>query len=337
MGRKVTAQDVAGAAGVSASTVDRVLNHRGGVDSAKEARVLAAARRLGLDRALDLRPARTLRVAVFIQGPQNPFHAALKRAIDAWNRGPDPWNLQMRVFHVAPSLTSALIEKVAEAGRSHDAIVICLPHDDRLVGALQTILRDGKPVVALATDLCCPGILYVGPDNRQAGRVAGDMMGRLLGASGGDLLVIAGHSGMVGHAQRIEGFAQVLAERHPACRIMRVAESLDRADLAGEIAWRALREEPLIRGIYNAAVGAMSVAEALQRLNRAGDVVLITHELTPDRRELLRTGILDVVIDQDPEAEIAETVLVIAHAYGRTDQPPRSGPTPLRIHMRENC
>ena len=83
---KATARDVAKAAGVSLSTVDRVLNGRGGVAADKERRVLEWARKLRLDRALDQRAARTLRIAVLIQPPENPFHAAIQAAFKAANR-----------------------------------------------------------------------------------------------------------------------------------------------------------------------------------------------------------------------------------------------------------
>ena len=335
MGRKVTAQDVARAAGVSISTVDRVLNNRGGVDHAKEVAVLAAARRLRLDRALDLRAARTLRVAVFIQSPDNPFHAALKQAVDAQNGGSDPWNIQLRVFHVAPDLTPAQIACIDTVGTDHDALIVCVPHDDALARVLSRLMAVGRPVVALATDLRCPGIHYIGPDNRQAGRLAGDLMGRLIGPAGGEIVAIAGHLSMIGHAERLAGFQQVLAERHPSCVIVRQSESFDLADRAADIAWQALRDRPGIRGIYNIAVGALLVAQAVARHGR--DLVLITHELTPDRRELLRAATLDAVIDQDPALEIQTAVHLIAHLHGRSATPPPEGPTPLRVFLRENC
>ena len=82
MGRKPTLTDVARASGVSPATVDRVINHRGGVNAAKEERVLRAARELGLDRRLDFTHRQIRRITVMIQPPENPFHAELRKGID---------------------------------------------------------------------------------------------------------------------------------------------------------------------------------------------------------------------------------------------------------------
>lgn len=66
-------------------------------------------------------------------------------------------------------------------------------------------------------------------------------------------------------------------------------------------------------------------------------MVFITHELTPERRSLLREGLIDAVIDQNPELEVRTAVEVIAAHFGRLEAPPRSTLTPVRIHMIENC
>lgn len=334
--RKVTARDVARAAGVSASTVDRVLNNRGGVNKAKEAAVLEMARRLRLDRALDLRAARTLRVAAFIQSPENPFHAALQTAIEAENHGPDPYNIETRIHHIAPRLTAAQVARVGEIAANHDAVILCIAHDDRLAAGLSGLIAAGTPVIAVATEIRCPGAIYVGPDNRQSGRVAGDLVGRLLGRAGGEVLVIAGHLSMLGHAERVEGFHQVLAARHPACRVVACVESHDQADLAADLTWREL-QRPGIRAIYNAAVGNSAVSRALSARGRAGEVVLVGHELTTDNRPLLASGAIDALIDQDPSLEIQIAIAIIARHYGRAQDVTDAPFTPLRIVMRENC
>lgn len=337
MARKATAQDVATEAGVSLSTVDRVLNGRGGVSKAKEQRVFAAARRLRLDRSLNPKEARTLRVAAFIQPPSNPFHAELERAIRAANRGPNPFNIEIRVFHIDDSRAAETARKVKEVGASHDALMICVAHDDRIAAVLGGFVDLGVPVVTLATDIRCPGAIYVGPDNLRSGRLAGDLMGRLLGPAGGDILVIAGLLSMIGQQERHAGFQAVLAERYPACRISALRESGDRGSRAGGFVRQALSANPRIRGIYNQGAGAGSVVEALRHLGRLGDIAFVTHELTPERRYLLLSGGIDMLIDQDPMHEIEAAVRAVAGAFGRLEPPPGRTITPVRIFTRENC
>jgi len=337
MGRKVTAADVAREAGVSAATVDRVLNHRGGVNEEKEKRVLAAARRLRLDRSLDMRAARTLRVAAFLQPSSNPYHGALKTALSVENHGPNPFNIQTRIFDTDPDTPTTTLKGLRGAVTSHDAVITCVPHDDELAEYLDLIAERGIPVVTLATDIRAQHAKYVGPDNYRAGRVAGELVGRLTSATGGDVLVIVGLMSMLGQTERYSGFSDVLAERFPNHKIVNVLESHEEGARAGALAYSALNDNPKIIAIYNASAGAVPIAHAIETLGHVEEVVFVTHELTEQRRELLRTGRIDAVIDQEPEMEIALALKVIAGAFGRLDPMPSSTETPLRIYLRENC
>ncbi len=337
MARKVTATDVAQEAGVSPSTVDRVLNNRGGVNEDKERRVLAAARRLKLDRALDMRAARTLRVAAFLQPPSNPYHAALKSAFVAENRVPNPFNIQTRLFHTNPAAPRQTLSGLRTTVATHDAIIACVPHDEELATFLDQVVQSGKPVVTLATDIRATNAIYVGPDNYRAGRVAGDLVGRFVGPDGGDVLVVAGLLSMLGQTERCAGFADVLTERYCACKIFEVLESYEEGERASAIVQAALARNPSIRAIYNAAAGVVPIAHVLERLGRSGEVVFVTHELTERRRELLRTGKIDAVIDQEPTLEVSIALKAIAGFYGRLDSPLQDTETPVRVYLRENC
>ena len=127
MGRKTTAKDVARAAGVSASTVDRVLNGRGGVDPDKERRVVEWARKLKLDRALKHRSARTLRIAVLIQAPDNPFYAEVQNAFAAANRAYGEFNIQFLLHHFDAGRPSILPRTVRDLGEGHDGLILTVP------------------------------------------------------------------------------------------------------------------------------------------------------------------------------------------------------------------
>lgn len=337
MSRKTTARDVAAAAGVSASTVDRVLNGRGGVDPDKERRVVEWARKLKLDRALDQRMARTLRIATLIQPPQNPFHAAVQHAFEVANRGYADLNMQFRVFHFDPNRpkrTASLIEGLTAA---HDGLIVCCPHSEEIAAALRRFGERG-PVMTLATDIRDSGrTAYIGPDNRKAGRVAGDLMGRFLRPAGGDVVMIAGLLSMIGHEEREAGFRSVLRERYPECRVLEVLESHELGERAGDLVFDALKRNPGVRGIYNASAGARTVVDAMRAIGRHDEIVFITHELTDDRRLLLRDGLIDAIIDQNPEFEVRTAVEAMARYFGRIEAATISTVTPIHVHMIENC
>ena len=337
MARKTTARDVASAAGVSASTVDRVLNGRGGVDPDKERRVIEWARKLKLDRSLDQRMARTLRIAALIQPPQNPFHAAIQASLEAANRVYADLNMQFRVFHFDPNHPKRTACMIAELSGAHDGLIVCCPQSEEIAAALRRF-GEHKPVMTLATDIRDSGRLaYVGPDNRKAGRVAGDLMGRFLRPEGGDVIMIAGLLSMIGHEEREAGFRSVLRERYPECRVLEVLESQEQSERAGDLVFDALKRNPSVRGIYNASAGARTVVDAMRATGRQNEIVFITHELTEDRRVLLRDGLIDAIIDQNPEFEVRTAIEAMAQHFGRIEAATMSTITPIYIHMIENC
>lgn len=334
MGKKVTAADVARVAGVSPATVDRVLNARGGVAKDKEARVLTAARQLKLDRALDLRAARTLRIAAFLQPPENPFHATLAQAFANQNKGPNPYNLQTKVFYVGPDDSPA--EILAKHAPSYDAVIVSQPQDAALVSALEHLAEADTPVITLATRVIAKNVIHVGPDDYRTGRVAGELVGRCLGREGGAVLAIAGHLSMAGQAARYQGFRDVLVERFPRCRLLPLGESRDSGPRAAALVDSALHDHPDLRAIYNASAGTVAIADLLKRRGLAEEVMFFTHELMSERRALLSEGVLDAVLDQDPVKEVAIALHVIADAFGRSPLKVDTTEPPVRIYFRES-
>jgi LacI family transcriptional regulator len=334
--RKVSITDVAKAAGVSTATVDRVLNNRGGVRTHKEDRVLAAARALGIDRALDRTPSRTLRVAVLIQPPANPFHASLREGIDLASRIYTPLNVQFFINHIDPRKPATIAAAVRDC-RTYDGLIITSPDDIRVRDAVAVLSRK-IPVVTLATDLTdCGRAAYVGPDDRQAGRVAGDLMGLFLGREGGRVVLIAGSRDITGHREREAGFRAITTERYPKCSLAAVLETGENQEEAGRVVEIAFRDDPGLRGIYHLSAGAMPIVSTLQRLGRIDDTVVITHELTPNRRMLLKSRKINAVIDQRPLLEARLAVETIAKLLGRLPGEAVSIATDIQIFLAENA
>src|SRR5689334_22800764 len=182
---KTTLIEIARAAGVSLSTVDRVVNRRGGVSPAAEAKVLEWASRLDLDRRIFRRHLKTLRVAVMMQSPQNPFYKGMREAFLGFNSKRLDTRIQFFIHYIDVNDIMATMRQIMEIAGSYDALIVTCPDDARLSDALRLVSRR-VPVVTLVTDVPSSGRLaYVGPDNRQMGRVAGELMGRFLGPGGG--------------------------------------------------------------------------------------------------------------------------------------------------------
>lgn len=337
MRKKTVAADVATAAGVSLATVDRVLNGRGGVSSEKERKVLEWARKLKLDRDLERRPTRTLRIGVLMQAPSNPFYAALQRAFVRSNDIYFSSNIQVTQYYYDVLDPTGAAKLLTRLPRSQDALIVILPADPLIERALEKVTAM-IPVITMASDLPASGrISYVGLDNYSAGRTAGDLMGRFLGVTGGKIVIVSGLQSFTDQGEREDGFRKVLAERYPCCELDIVLETREQPEVAGALVHKALRQNTDINGIYNLSTGDRSIVEAIKRLGRENSTVVITHELTADRKALLKEGAIDAVIDQNPELEALTAINLLANHFGRTTDKWLSTQTAIAIYTRENC
>lgn len=337
MSKRAILADVAAAAGVSTATVDRVLNGRGGVSPEKEKRVLDWARKLQIDRNLERRPTRIVRIGVVMQNPSNPFYEVLRKAFVKANDLYFGASIQVTLYYFdvqTPRETADLLRRISS---SQDALIVVLPDHPVITSALQDI-TPRLPVVTMVSDLPLSGrMAYVGLDNRSAGRTAGELMARFVGEAGGDIVVVSGLHSFIGQGEREMGFRAVLAERHPQCRLLTVVETREQPDKAGDLVSSILRTHATVAGIYNLSAGDPSIVAALRQFQCAESTVLITHELTADRRALLLEGVIDAVIDQNPELEAMTAVRLLARHFGRSTDTDIQTQTPIGIYIRENC
>ena len=65
--------------------------------------------------------------------------------------------------------------------------------------------------------------------------------------------------------------------------------------------------------------------------------MIITHEITPERRSMLRDGIIDAIIDQNPRLEVSRAIEVLGRHFKRIEGDVLGEYTPFHIFIRENC
>lgn len=337
-----TLLDLAREAGVSSATVDRVLNNRQGVKPRTRDIVLSTARRLGYlsdeqEDVISLRPTAAVRpvnLQFLLPAGTNAFIKALQKHIEGQVAGHDA--LAARVATIEGFNPESLARSLDDVPRDIDGIgVVALDHPLVREG-IRRLAHRGVRVVTIASDVQnVPRLAYVGIDNRQAGRLAGHVLGRFLGRStAAKVAFFAGSRAYRGHEEREMGFRSILAEETPEIRMVEMRESMDDRERAHAETLSILDEHPDLAGIYNAGAGNPGIARALVERGLGGKVVLIGHEATDGNKRLLLEGIMDAVIDQNPRVEAREALNVLTKAV--RNEPYALVAPRLAIIFREN-
>ncbi len=333
-----TLSEVAKQAGVSAATVDRVINNRAGVKARTREIVFEVARRLGYisqehanDGALSGEP---IRLDFVLPIGTNSFIRMLIEHLAA--QGAARPGLDVHVHAIEGFNPDTLAATLSDLGdRTRGVGVVALDHPT-VREAIRALSAKDVKVVTLATDvLHVPRVAYVGIDNRQAGRLAGYLLGRLLGAdTPKKVAMFAGSLSYRGHQEREMGFRHVLSEEFPHLSIVELREMLDDRERAYSEASSILDRHPDLAGIYNVGAGNQGIASAIRERGRQRSTIFIGHELTDGTKRLLLDGTMDAVIDQNPRVEAREALNLLTHAI--KDLPYEAHPPRLHLILKEN-
>jgi LacI family transcriptional regulator, galactose operon repressor len=324
---RATVHDVARQAAVSLATVDRVLNGRPGVRRSTAEKVEAAIAALDFRRDLSaslLARSRDLNVHFLIPDGANEFMENLGSAIRRRARSARTERLRVETTLLRALDAEGLAAHLDRLSRTTcDCAIIVATEDEAVSRAVDAASRRGVQVVTLVSDL--PGSSrrhFVGIDNVAAGRTAAALLGRFC-LQGGRIGLVAGSLDLRDHADRVAGFKAVMAAEFPAMEILGPLEGHD-ADDETDMLTRGLLDEPGLVGLYNLGAGNAGFVTALQQSGRAGAVRVIAHELTGTTRNALASGAIDVVIDQNPDAEIraalAAARALVQHPGGRIEE-----------------
>jgi LacI family transcriptional regulator len=299
-----TIAEIARLAGVGTATVDRVLNRRPGVNAETFERVMQVVAKLGaMPQPGRPRRGENFRFAYVLPEEAAPFIDLIDRQI-AQSAGDFRHQHITEVTHRLDARDPARFAAgLAALGDCH-GIALLAPDLPPVKLAINELIRAGVHVVTLFSDVA--GSMretYIGADNRAAGRTAGLLLARMARPGARDTLLLSSQATRLSaEIERRVGFAQVLEERFPQLRLVRVPDLP--ADAAG--AQQALAEfldggtdAARVAGIYNVGSGAAGVVKALAQSGLAPDVGAIAHDLTDAHRTLLTTGALSYLLHQD--------------------------------------
>jgi LacI family transcriptional regulator len=336
--------DVAREAGVSLSTVDRVLNLRADVRADTAQRIATAAARLGFhakgvieQRVLNDRP--TLRLGFLLQKSGVPFYQGLAHALSnaaatctrarirvviGYLDDLDPVNVAQRIL--------ALRDQVDGLG------VVAVDHP-RVREAVGQLRETGIAVVALLSELSSTaGTGYAGLDNRLTGRTAGWFISRLARQPGPAVVMLSSQRFQCQELCELS-FRSYLVEHSSEWELLASRLTLEDDEFAYGNTLDLLTAEPDLAGLYVAGGGIAGVLRALRsfQVQQQRLPVVVCHDLTPLTREALKTGLVQAVLSH-PVVVLAEQA-VDALVEAATTAP--TGPVtrrvvPLQVDVQES-
>ena len=304
-----TIAEVARAAGVSVSTVDRVLSGRHQVRPATVARVLAAADSVGLGAAksarhrlgLDRPP---LRLAFLLQQGSRAFYRMLGNALvqaTTAQLGPlsDPATVYME------DLTPAAVsDALLTLGETAGAIAVVAADHPYVTRAVDQLRSKGVPVFALISDLTAQGRAgFIGQDNWRVGRASAWAVSRL-GKRPGKVGILVGSHRYLCQETFEMGFRSYFREHAPDFELLEPVPSFEDPRFAYEATLDLLRRNPDLAGLYCAGGGIEGVMDALREHGPQTyrNIVVACHEITDATRSGLIDGVLDIVLTVSMQA-----------------------------------
>src|SRR6185369_3038132 len=246
MTNTVTITKIAETAGVSTATVDRVLNNRPGVNPTTVRKVREAMAALGGGTPIRGRPRSTssYRFAFVLPAARLGFFDLVDRVV-AQTAGEFRHQHITEVTHRLPVADGQAYAAELAKLSDMDGVVLLAPDVPPVKLAITELVRAGVHVVTLFSDV--PGSLRetaIGADNRAAGRTAGLLLGRSLPRDApARCAVLSPATRYAAEIDRRIGFQQVLEERFPQARPLRLFELPESEEEAYRYARTALAPE----------------------------------------------------------------------------------------------
>ncbi len=341
---RVTITDVAQHAGVSVSTVDRVLNSRAPVRSDTAQRIQASAEALGFraagilrDRTKDVRPRCTL--GFLLQEPNSSFYRSLARLLDDATDAETSIKGQAIVHHMDDISPEAVSQCMREMGDRVDALAITAADHPLITSAIEHLAARGVPVFSFIADLSAPQRAgYAGLDNRRKGRTAAWFVTQLAKEPGPVAIFVGSHRI---HCQELceMSFRSYVREHAPAFEVLEPVVTMESEQVAMESMRNILRRHPDLVGFYVAGSGVEGVLRALEAesVPVSAGVVGVGHEYTPGTRQGLLSGRLQAVLSHPTEEISRKLVAAMAARITQKDTGFQQVVVPFTTHTPESA
>jgi LacI family transcriptional regulator len=321
-----TIAELATAAGVSLSTVNRLLHGTGTVRPETIDRILDAANEIGFyglgalrERKRENLPNR--RLAFLMQQSHRPLYQMWAEAIAiASKQRVDTAVTPNVVFEddLSPEAVSANLLKMGETA---DAIAVITADHPLVSQAINELRGKNVPVVAYVTDLSAASRAgYVGTDNWKVGRTAAWFISQTAGRPG-KVFPLVGSNRYQCQDISDASFRSYMREHAPEFHVSESLLTYEEPENAYSIVCRLVAEEPDTRGIYVNGGGISGVLRAVRELpvERQREIRIVSRDIGPETRKGLSEGLITASLCHPVDRMPHELIDVMLRLVERRD------------------
>ena len=300
---KVTVKDIARDLNLSVGTVYRSLNNTGRVSTRTKKQVLDYAEKVGFQPnmvAQGLAKRKKFHIAVLLANDTMEWWNQIDRGIeDAVQElsefGAEITSLYYSMDAVNPQNIGIL--DLVENDQVDGIILVPSPHHE-IMRTIDLAKAKGIPVVCINADsqLLSQRLFYYGPDEEQVGRVAGEIVGKLIHGTGNLLLASIETNDFYRIALRKSGLVNEMSRYFPNVAIKQTTFPLSKLS---EYLSDMLQNDNIPSAIYvDNSLALESAAHVIKSMGLR-DIVLVGHECLGGCRELLQEGWISATLCQE--------------------------------------
>jgi LacI family transcriptional regulator len=328
-------------AGVSIGTVDRVLHKRGRVSTATEKRIIGIIKKLEYKPnifARNLKLARTFDFGVLMPQPAQDsayWTLPLKGVARAEAELHSQKVRLHRFFYNKHSEASFYRVRRQILAASLDGLLVA-PVSSQ---PFERFLRDVSPrLPCVFFDSFIPGVPHlsaIGQDSYQSGILSGRLM-KMLVAEPGHVAAIRVLPKDYHIDDRVRGFLSYCRECPRVTADVYDYEGDGRRGAADRFFDRIFQGHPDLRGIFVSNAGTHRAADYVKSRGAAGRVHVIGYDLIDKNVRLLREGVVDFLISQQPERQGYEGITTLYRHVVLKEVVPKKAMMQIDIVTAEN-
>lgn len=187
-------------------------------------------------------------------------------------------------------------------------VLLLVPSGSReIVPAVVKANQSGIPVVVVDTRIDGDALAaaggrietFIGSDNVDGGRIAGQFVARALDGRG-RVAVVEGIPGHETGDSRLRGFREAIAE-HPGIEIVASQTANWERDQAFNVTQNILQSHPELQALFAANdVMALGAVEAVAAAGRTGELIVVGFDAQDEAKAAIEEGSMDATIAQHP-------------------------------------